>query len=264
MDMATPVATEAAPPADEGTPAEGATADEITAAANNLIACVNGGNLEGAVALMTVNFTVSVFGTASTTEALSNIQGQTFENPQVSNPRTYADGSVSANVSYKQGEYQLVGEVWHLVQDGEYWKIDSLGLFTPEFEGDAAVVGVTLGETTASDGTVTYSIVPNAPSVAQPEVLVLHGINSGAVDHEIVVLKLPEGADPKGLLDGSIKESDIEFLGQITLHPGEEGDLVLEGIPTGVYTLACFLPGPDGSPHAAHGMISQIEVTAAS
>jgi len=262
MDMATPVPAPATP-ADEGTPADEATAAEITAAANNLIACVNGGDLEGAVALMTDNFLQETFDTTSTTEAVSNLEGQTFENPQVSNQRTYSDGTVSADVSYKQGEYQIVGEVWHFVQDGEYWKIDALGHFTPPFEGDASVVGVNLSSTTAADGTITYAIEPNTPSVVQPEDLVLHGINADTVDHEIIVLKLPDGADPKGLLDGTIKESDVEFIGQISLTPGEEADMVLEGLPAGVYTLVCFFPGPDGAPHAAHGMISQIEVTAA-
>jgi len=268
MDMgtpaATPVANETPEPADQGTPADAATADEITAAAENLIGCVNGGDLEGAVALMTDTFLQDTFDTTSTTEAVDNLQGQTFDNPQISNPRTYEDGSVSADVSYGQGQYQLVGEVWHFVQDGEYWKIDELGHFTPPFDGDAAVVGVPLTSTTAADGTITYSIVPNTPTVVQPEVLVLHAANGDTVPHEIVVLKLPDGADPNGLLDGSIKDSDIEFIGQISVDPGQEADLVLQNLPVGVYTLACFFPGPDGAPHAAHGMISQIEVTAAS
>jgi len=264
MDMATPVPAEEADTEDEGTPADEATTAAATAAAENLIACINGGDYESGVALMTENFLMETFGTSSTTEAVQNLTGQTFENPQIGDVKTYDDGTVSVEVSYKQGEYQIVGDVWYLVQDGEYWKIDGLGTFTPPFEGDAAVVGVNLTSTTGDDGAITYAITPNTGTVAQPEVLVLHGINADTVDHEIVVLKLPDGADPAGLLDGTIPDSDVEFLGQISLEAGQEGDLVLEGIPAGVYTLVCFFPGPDGAPHAAHGMISQIEVTAAS
>jgi len=264
MDMASPVAAEEADTEDEGTPADEATTAAATAAAENLIACVNGGDYESGVALMTDNFLMETFGTSSTTEAVTNLEGQVFENPQIGDVRSYEDGSVSVEVSYKQGPYQIVGDVWYLVQDGDYWKIDGLGTFTPPFEGDSAVVGVNLTSTTGDDGSITYSIEPNTPSVAQPEVLVLHGVNADTVDHEIVVLKLPDGADPAGLLDGTIQDSDIEFLGQISLEAGEQGDLVLEGVPAGVYTLVCFFPGPDGAPHAAHGMISQIEVTAAS
>jgi len=263
MAMATPVPADAAAPADEGTPADEATAAAITAAAENLAGCINGGDYEGAVALMTSDFLQEQFDTTSTTEAVNNLQGQTFVNLVLTDPRTYEDGSVSIDAQYEQGEYQLVGEIWHFVQDGDYWKIDSLGHFTPSFDGDAAVVGVPLTSTKADDGTITYSIVPNTATVVQPEVLVLHGVNGDTVDHEIVVLKLPDGADPAGLLDGTIKESDVEFIGQISLAAGEEGDLVLQNLPAGVYTLACFFPAPDGAPHAAHGMISQIEVTAA-
>jgi hypothetical protein len=39
--------------------------------------------------------------------------------------------------------------------------------------------------------------------------------------------------------------------------------MTLVNLPAGKYTLLCFIPGPDGAPHAAHGMISPFEVTAA-
>lgn len=263
-EAASPVAETTPEPEDEGTPAEGADADEIIAAVQNIIACVNSGDAEGAVSLMTDNFIQSEFGATSQAEAVQALQGFSFGDVTVTNPRTYDDGSVSADVAFMETKYHLAGWTLHMLQEDGYWKIDDQGLFTPEFEGDAAVVGVNLGETTADDGTTTYTIEPNAPTVAQSEVLVLHGINAGQVDHEIVVLRLPEGADPKGLLDGSISESDVEFIGQISLAPGEEGDMVLEGLEPGVYTLACFFPTEDGSPHAAHGMIAQIEVQPAS
>src|SRR5262249_2301445 len=59
MEMATPVGTVPPTPAPEGTPASGDTASEITAAANNLVACIEGGDYQGAVALMTDGFLVS-------------------------------------------------------------------------------------------------------------------------------------------------------------------------------------------------------------
>ena len=73
MDMASPVgeatpdgeAGEAAPVAPEapvGTPAEGDEADEIIATVENIVSCINGGNLEGATALTTANFRLSNFG----------------------------------------------------------------------------------------------------------------------------------------------------------------------------------------------------------
>ena len=76
--------------------------------------------------------------------------------------------------------------------------------------------------------------------------------------------ELPAGKDAAGLLDGSIAQKDIEFIGVLApLAPGQEGDLNLVNLPAGVYTMACFFTGPDGKPHAAHGMVVQFEVTAA-
>jgi uncharacterized cupredoxin-like copper-binding protein len=93
-------------------------------------------------------------------------------------------------------------------------------------------------------------------------VLIFHAINAGTVDHELVVVKLPEGADPAGLLDGSIADSDIEFLGQVSVAVGEQADMVLVGVEPGVYTLVCFFPDDTGAPHAANGMVATFEVTA--
>ena len=270
--MASPVAEEEVPaeeaspePEVQGTPAEGAEADEITAAAENLIGCINGGDYLGAAALMTENFLLEELG------GLTNpydvplfLEGFMFAEASVSDPMTYEDGSVSANVTYMGSQYQLIGWTFHFVDVDGTWKVDSTTVFTPEFEGDAAVVGVNLSQTDEDgDGVPEYAITPNVETVAQSEVLVLHGINAGTEDHEIAVAILPEGADPLGLLDGSIAEEDIEFVGQIELAPGEEGDLVILNPPVGVMTLVCFFPGPDGAPHAANGMVSQLEVTAA-
>ena len=100
-------------------------------------------------------------------------------------------------------------------------------------------------------------------TVAESENLILHGTNTGTEDHEIVVFQLPEGADPMGVLDGSIPESDVTFIGQITIPAGQQGDMLLQGLPAGIYTTICFFPSEvDGQPHAVHGMIDQFEVTA--
>jgi uncharacterized cupredoxin-like copper-binding protein len=266
MEMASPVAEtgEEAAPAEEpvGTPAEGADAEAIVAAANTLISCVNGGDLEGAAALMTTDFMMSEFETGNPYDVVSFLEGFSFGDATVENPQSYEDGRVSADVSYMGSQYQLAGETWFLVQDGDFWKIDESTPYTPAYDGDSAVVGVQLTEEEGEGGAKTYAITPNTPSVAETEVLLLHGINLGTEAHEIVMLKLPDGADATGLLDGSIAQSDVELLGQISLEPGEEGDMVLQGVPAGVYTLVCFFTGPDGAPHAANGMVSQFEVTA--
>jgi hypothetical protein len=278
MDMATPVveeateeATEEASPEaeDAGTPAEGDEAAAITAAAYNVIACVNSGNYEGAAALLSDIAMMSEFGTTNPYDVVVNLDGFSFGDATVDNPRTYEDGHVSADVSYMGSQYQIIKERWNLVQDGEYWKIDSFETLTADYEGDSATLGVNLTETENDDGTKTYAfeIAGNTdptvvPTVAELDALVLHGNNTGSETHEIAVVQLPEGADPAGILDGSISENDITFIGQITLPPGEQGDMVLQGLPAGIYTMVCFFEAPDGVPHAARGMIAQFEVTA--
>jgi hypothetical protein len=262
MDMATPEAEEEAtsPEAEDlGTPAEGEQADEILAAAWNLANCINSGDYEAAVALMTDYFLMEQFGITNPYDAIEILQGTAFASFEASNPTVYADGSVSADVQYQGSEYQLNGETWTLVQDGDYWKIDEFETFTPDYEGDSALVGINL---LGPDDAGAYAIEPNAPSVVQTEVTIFHAVNAGTVDHELVVLRLPEGADPAGLLDGTISESDVEFIGQISVPVGGQGDMVLLGLEPGVYTLACFFPDDQGVPHAAKGMVAQFEVTA--
>ena len=259
MDMA---AGEAATPEaeDPGTAAEGEQADAILAAAWNAANCVNSGNTEGLIALMTADFLLNEFGLTNPYDALEFMTGFMVVEFEASNPMVYTDGSVSADVEYWGSQYQLTGETWFMVQDGDYWKINSFDSFTPEFEGDAAIVGVNLVGPN-EDGT--HAIEPFRPSIAQIEVLILHAVNSGTEDHELVVVRLPEGADPMGLLDESVAESDIEFIGQVTVGVGEEADLVLIGLEPGVYTFVCFFPSAeDGVPHIAKGMVAQFEVTA--
>ena len=212
---------------------------------------------------MTPNFLMETFGITNPYDAVEFMTGTTFGDFSASNPRVYEDGSVSADATYMGSQFQLTGETWHFVDGGDYWMVDSLDGFTPEFDGDSAIVGVNLTEATDDAGVVTYAIEPNAPSSPEMEVLDFHAINAGAMDHELVVLQLPEGADPAGLMDGSIAETDVNFIGQITVAAGEQGDMVLVGLPAGVYTLVCFFPDEQGVPHFVNGMVAQFEVTAA-
>jgi len=176
---------------------------------------------------------------------------------------TYEDGSVSVDSQYMSSQYQLASERWHLVQDGEYWKIDELDYISASTDFDQTVVGVNITETTADDGTKTYAFEPNTPSAVATELLTFHIVNKGSEVHETIVFILPDGADPMGLLDGTIKQSDITFIGAIApILPGGQADLNLVSLPAGVYTLVCFFDDANGEPHLAHGMHTTFEVTA--
>jgi uncharacterized cupredoxin-like copper-binding protein len=58
--------------------------------------------------------------------------------------------------------------------------------------------------------------------------------------------------------------SQVEFIGQVFVPAGTEQDLLLINLPAGEYTLACFVQGPDGQPHAMNGMVATLTVDPAS
>jgi uncharacterized cupredoxin-like copper-binding protein len=252
-------AEEAAASPEAGTPADEATAAEIEAAIRNYAACYNTGDPTKYDALKTENQLLAEYGSSNPYDAIASDQGSppfAAEIVSITNPMTYADGRVSAEVEVILGGHMFQHEIMYFVQDGEYWKLDEEVILTPEPEGDTAVVGVQLG---APDNE--YSITPNADAVTQAPVLIFHVTNAGQEAHEMLVLLLPEGADPKGLLDGSLGFDKVQFLGGVfDLAPGGAEDLALVNVDPGTYTLICFFPAPDGKSHAEHGMVTQFTV----
>jgi uncharacterized cupredoxin-like copper-binding protein len=266
--MASPEAAVASPAAEEteaageataeaevlpATPADEATAAEVTAGAQNIANCVNSGNLEGAAALFTTNLLQEQFGSSNPYDAVVNLEDFMLNGVTFGDVSTYADGTSSVDVSYMQSEYQAVAERWFLIQDGGYWKVDSVVPLQPAPEGDTAVVGVTLTE---------YAMEPNATSVTQMPVIMFHGVNAGAEAHEIAIYVLPEGATVEQVLADEDLQNQTEFIAQRSYEPGEQGDIALLNLPPGKYTLICLFMAPDGEFHAAKGMYTEIEVTA--
>jgi hypothetical protein len=263
--MATPVAS---PVADEtaaepvGIPADEAAAEAANAFVENAKACT--ADPEGLSTLVTANFVHSLGGYDSVEAAKADgfFEDAPFANATTGEVTSYDDGRVGIVVDYQQTEYQFVSEEWLLVDVNGELKLDGINPGLPvELDGDSAAVGINLLE----NGDGTYAISPNAESVVATDVLILQGVSpaTNVEPHMLVVLKLPEGADPMGLMDGSIADEDVEFIGVVDgILPGDSTDMYLFDLPAGVYTLACFVNGPDGAPHAANGMVVQFEVTA--
>lgn len=93
--------------------------------------------------------------------------------------------------------------------------------------------------------------------------------NTGKELHHAIVTKLGEGKtleDLKAYIqkgeDGPPPEwlddspADMNLLGQ-----GESASVTFEAKDPGTYTLLCFIPGADGAPHVAKGMMAGFEVT---
>jgi uncharacterized cupredoxin-like copper-binding protein len=180
------------------------------------------------------------------------LEGTTFEGFTTGMVYAYDDGSVSVDVQYNQGPYQVVGERWYLAQDGEYWKLDGIEGAPVSVDGDTAVVGVSLTD---------YAFTFNVSAVVQPEVLQFQVRNDGTEMHELVLFRMPEGMtldDIKADPEGTIPED--AFVGAAFAAPGEQTDLVLVGLEPGKYVAVCFIPTAEGTPHYAEGMIAEFEV----
>jgi len=268
---ATPEASPAAVEEPVGTPADEATVSAVQAFFDNFAACT--GNPDALATLVTAGLVNTLGGFESVEAALA---GEFFEEVpagiELGDVEMFDDGSIAAAVTYQQSEYQVASENWILVQENGEWKLDGIAPGeTPEIDGDTTAVGVNLNEIEGG-----YEIVPNTASVVATDVLILQAINTGTntEPHELIVFQLPEGADPMALLglgeegaspeaSPAVAEEDITFIGAVFVPaPGESIDLVLVNLPPGVYTLACFVQGPDGAPHAANGMVTTFEVTA--
>jgi hypothetical protein len=254
--MASPVA-EAEP---VGTPADEETTAAATAFIENIKACVD--DPAAIATLVTPNLVMQQGGYATVEEALADglFTELPFGGMEVMQVTSYDNGAVGVEVQYQQTQYQVVAEEWWLVMEGDAWKLDQIENETADVEGDTAAVGVNLLEVEGG-----YEIAPNRENVLETEVLILQAINpaENVELHELVVVQLPEGADPLGLLDGTVAFEDIVFVGVVAnIAPGESADMTLVGLPAGKYTLLCFFPSefdPE-APHAAHGMVAEFEV----
>ena len=137
MEMGTPEAVEAAEeeasleaerPA--GTPADAATADEATAAAENFVNCLAGGNAEAVAALLTEDFLLANLGTANPYDLVAQFgEVPPIATRSIDNPQPYDDGRVSVDVTYSGffafGPNQINRDRWYFVNEGDHWLVDA-------------------------------------------------------------------------------------------------------------------------------------------
>jgi hypothetical protein len=106
-----------------------------------------------------------------------------------------------------------------------------------------------------------HAYEPKNPRVNGPDI-VLRGANNGKQAHEILVLEMGRGTEVSDLLtySGVGLPPGITVLGQVTLAPGEKGEIVLLGMARGSYAIVDLLPDPTGTPHLALGMEATLSV----
>jgi hypothetical protein len=284
MEMASPEAMEGvemaspeAAAAEEdvtGAPADEATAATIIAAVENYVACYNEGQASGDpglyVALESTNY-IENQGYATRYDRVADELESPFKTAEllnIGNAMTWDDGRVSADVQLLIGPYWFNEWRIFLADEDGTWLYDEETNLPPQPDVESvAVNGLNITETTdEASGEITYAFESYSGSwdFTQSEAMIFNITNSGEELHEAIVMQLPEGADPMGLLDGSVAFEDVAIYGVVfDIPPGGSADLTFLDLPVGTYTMICFYPSPDGAPHAAHGMIQQFNVVAA-
>jgi hypothetical protein len=270
-EMGSPIAVEEAEEVVSGTEADEATAATIVAAVENYVACYNEGQTTGDPALYVGLESSGYLASQGYANPYDRVADETGAPPRpaallaIDNAMVWDDGRVSADVQL------LLGDHWYnhwrifLADEGDAWLYDQEAPLPPTPDVDfVAVNGINITETTdEASGEITYAFQSFSGSwdFAASDAIVFNITNSGVEPHEAIVVQLPEGADPMGLLDESVAFEDVTFYGVAApILPGGSADLTFLDLPVGAYTMICFFPGPDGSPHAAHGMVQQFNI----
>jgi hypothetical protein len=101
--------------------------------------------------------------------------------------------------------------------------------------------------------------------------IAMHFVNRGRYAHEMALLRLKKHAtlaqfkkalqqpDPETAANKLVVNPDGEITGPALLGPGLS-ETVYAPLKAGRYVMICFLPGPNGMPHAMMGMVAGLHV----
>lgn len=235
---------------DEGTAADDATAGTAIAAVENFAGCISAGDAEGVAALVTTNYLVAQSGSENPYDLVANFQFAPVTIESVGDVRTHEDGRVSVEVQYA-GFYTpsaLLHERWFLVDDGGVLKVDeAVGMLYP-------------ADQVAQAELLDYEFNLSQSTFAAGQSIAFELTNSGTEPHEMVIAQLPEGGTIEQAFSGEIPFEEINFIGVGFADPGGTGYLAVTGLEAGSYTLVCFIPSADGTPHFVKGMVSEFTV----
>jgi hypothetical protein len=236
---ASPVAEAEAP---VGTAADEATAAAAAAAAGNLIACWNAGNIGAVLDLVTANFILNALGYADRTEAANELTGLLAADalPNITiveaphDAMVYDDGRVSVDLGILFGPYQHVDVRWFLLQSGSDLLVDEEVFLSPDPDVDfVTIIGYLIGS--AEGATLTLA---GSGTITATDAVFIHVDNASATDRTITVVQLAEGTTlnedgtlPEGALDTAVP------IGTVDVAAGGVADMALVGLPTGVYAV---------------------------
>jgi plastocyanin len=132
------------------------------------------------------------------------------------------------------------------------WRVDAETPLPIDPPAEAAKLEITIEE---------YAFGPTASTVEGPT-LSLAGRNAGAEEHELLVLRLDDGATTADLLrePGPGLPDGVAYVGQVTVPPGDRAEMLLVDLEPGDYAIVCLFPTDRSIPHLALGMEATLTV----
>ena len=253
--VASPVATPVQPAPDPAV----LLAEELTAVAESLAACLSEGDADTVTQLAAERYLGQLFGSSvpfsrdeyvAIASALTPIPTRIVS---LEDATPAGDDRATALVTQVVGN-QLLRAEWTFepAPSGErraaesVWRLAGERQLPVSAPPGAASIDVEIG-----DGS--FSL--DETTVSGPDV-VLSGTNLSGEDHEMLVLQLAPGYTTTDLLRASGPDlpREVTFIGAATVTADDEGNLVLVDLDPGEYTLVCLFPNPEGIPYLAQGM----------
>ena len=236
--------------AQDGEPADEATAERVIAAAENLIACLSSGDYLGFAALSTPNYLLSEFGTSNPYDLPVFMEGfPPIEGRTVTDAQTHADGRASVDLTTVIGGTQVDRFRAYFVEENGTLLLDEEQ--TLPIEGAEVTVEVTM---------LDFAFDLSQDTVPADALVAFTLPNEGQYPHEFAVVRLPEGINVEDVLADPALEEQIQFIGGAFAEPGDVGHFGLEGLEPGTYTAVCFVDVPEGIPHVMRGMVAEFTV----
>ena len=256
---ATAVSTPAATPVQPAPDPVALLAEELTAVAESLAACLTEGDAEAVTQLAAERYLGQLFGSSvpfSRDEYVAIASGLTpipVRIVSLEEVTPAGDDRATALVTQVVGN-QLQRAEWTFEpapsderRAGESpWRLAGERQLPVSAPPGAAPIDVEIGD---------RSFILDETTVSGPDV-VLNGTNVSAEDHEMLVLQLAPGYTTADLLRASGPDlpREVSFIGAATVRADDEGALVLVDLEPGAYTLVCLFLDPQGIPHLAQGM----------
>jgi uncharacterized cupredoxin-like copper-binding protein len=250
-----------ATPADEGTSADPATAEAATAAMENVVACLNGGDYLAAGALTTQFFLQNFIEVPTVYDFPAMMEGAgPLEVLRIENALVYADGTVSVDFVYTgffNGPTAITSERWYLVQTDGIYKVNWI---SPNSLPADVLPGATVVEVVMVD--YAFYVEPKKVPAGQPVIFRVTNQAASTTGHVAVLLSYPAGTTAEQLIAGdvSVMDASTGFYGALYLEPGQRGDLAFTTLEAGTYFFGCDVETEGGHVHFELGMVAQITV----